>query len=223
MPTKLIRVLLVDDHPVVLRGIAAAFSKTETIDVVGEAHDAVLALRKAKEVRPDVVLMDLEMPHMGGLSLAERFKNDCPGTKVIILTMHDRSECVMRAIQAGARGYVLKTQPAAELISAVERVHQGGTYFNGDMAMLAVAQFVKTQAGEGSNDLSCREREVLLQIAEGLSNKEIACLLGVGTRTIETHRERIMRKLNIHSVAGLTRYAIARGYIVISHAKAAIF
>jgi two-component system nitrate/nitrite response regulator NarL len=126
--------------------------------------------------------------------------------------MHNDSEYVTRILQSGARGYVLKQAPTEELIKAIETIHAGNTYFSQDMARLALNQFVRGH-GEAphTGQISAREREVLIAIAEGLSNKEIACRLGVGVRTIETHRERIMRKLNIHSIAGLTRFAIAKG------------
>jgi two-component system nitrate/nitrite response regulator NarL len=128
--------------------------------------------------------------------------------------MHNDSDYVMRILQSGARGYILKMAPTDELIKAIDTIYAGETYFSHDVARLALNQFVRGP-GEGphAGQISAREREVLIAIAEGLSNKEIACRLGVGVRTIETHRERIMRKLNIHSIAGLTRFAIVKGLV----------
>lgn len=208
-----IKVMVVDDHPIVLRGIACCLAKAANITIVGEARNGTEAIRLAKQCAPDVVLMDLELPNMNGLALADQFRIHAPKSRIIMLTMHHRSEYIMRAIQSGARGYLLKDRSAAELIQAVEKVHAGETCFSGEVAMVAVSQFVRAQASDSPSTLTPREKEVLVQIAEGLSNKEIACILNLGVRTVETHRERIMRKLNIHSIAGLTRYAIAEGYI----------
>jgi two-component system nitrate/nitrite response regulator NarL len=130
--------------------------------------------------------------------------------------MHNHSEYVLRILQSGARGYILKNAPAEDLVRAIESVYAGDTFFSNDVARVALNQFVRG-GGEGPQaiQVSNREREVLVAIAEGLSNKEIACRLGVGVRTVETHRERIMRKLNIHSIAGLTRFAIQKGLICV--------
>jgi DNA-binding NarL/FixJ family response regulator len=126
--------------------------------------------------------------------------------------MHSDTDNVLRILQSGARGFVLKQAPTDELVKAIERINSGETFFSPDVARVAVNQLVRG-GGEGTNQVSNREREVLIAIAEGLSNKEIACRLGVGVRTIETHRERMMRKLNIHSVAGLTKFALAKGLV----------
>jgi DNA-binding NarL/FixJ family response regulator len=129
--------------------------------------------------------------------------------------VHDRSEFILRAIQAGAKGYVLKHSPAQELVDAVGKVAAGECFFSKDVTSVALNHFVKSQQPSTSEELTAREREVLVQIAEGLSNKEIAWLLNIGVRTVETHRERIMRKLSIHSIAGLTRYAITNGLVAV--------
>lgn len=211
---KPIRVLLVDDHPIVRKGLNACLSKQANILVVGEAGDGREALRKAKELAPDIVMMDIDMPHMNGLTATELLRKDLPNVKVLVLSMHTHSDVVMRILQSGARGYVVKEASAEELLRAIETVHAGEPFFSSDVARLALNQFVRG-GGEGPQpgQISNREREVLIAIAEGLSNKEIACRLNVGVRTVETHRERIMRKLNIHSVAGLTRFAIQKGLI----------
>ncbi len=211
---SLIKLLLVDDHPVVRRGIGSCLAQHENVVIVGEAADGVEAVRKTRELMPDIVLMDIDMPKMNGLAVTELLRKELPNVKVLILSMHSNTEFVLRIIQSGARGYVLKEASPEELVRAIETVNRGEAFFSPDVARVALNQFVRGSGdGPESVHLTGREREVLIQIAEGLSNKEIACRLGVGVRTVETHRERIMRKLNIHSVAGLTKFAVAKGYI----------
>ena len=183
--------------------------------IAGEASNGLEALQKTRELLPDVVLMDIEMPHMNGLALTETLQKELPQIKVLILSMHARSEYVYRILESGARGYVLKKAPAEELIRAIETVHSGEAFFSPDVARLALSRFAKgSDAPVSPRDLlTNRGREVLVLIAEGLANKEIASQLGVSVRTVETHREHIMRKLNIHSVAGLTRFALSHGLI----------
>lgn len=211
---KSIRVLVVDDHPVVRQGLASCLAR-HNVQVVGEAANGRDALRRAKELCPDIVLMDLDMPHMSGLAATELLRRESPAAKVVVLSMYTHSEYVLRILQSGARGYVLKEAPTEEMVKAIETVQSGGTFFSSDVARVALNQFVRgNDEDPHTKQVSNREREVLIAIAEGLSNKEIACRLNVGVRTVETHRERIMRKLNIHSIAGLTKYAIQKGLIL---------
>ncbi len=210
---KTIRLLLVDDHPVVRKGIRMCLSRSSNLDIVGEAANGQEALSKTKELNPDMVLMDIDMPKMSGLAVTELLRKERPEVKVLILSMHDNTEYVMRILQSGARGYVLKEASPEELVQAIETVNAGEAFFSPDVARVALNQFVQGADKNADNQLTGREEEVLVQIAEGLSNKEIAARLEVGVRTVETHRERIMRKLNIHSVAGLTKYAIAKGLV----------
>jgi len=209
-----IKLLLADDHPVVRRGIASCLARHQNLQIIGEASDGLETIRRAKELMPDIILMDIDMPHMNGLAVTETLRKELPQVKVLILSMHSNTEYVLRIIQSGARGYILKEASPEELVKAIEIVQSGESFFSSDVARVALNQFVRGN-GEDPNatHLTRREREVLIQIAEGLSNKEIASCLGVGVRTVETHRERIMRKLNIHSVAGLTKYAISKGLI----------
>jgi len=211
---KKIKVLLVDDHPVVRKGLCSCLSNSESIKVVGEASNGAEALKRMKELSPDIMLMDINMPGMDGLAVTEAVRKESPQTKVLVLSMHSNREYVLRIVKAGARGYVLKDAPPDELIRAIETVQGGDAFFSPSVAKIALNQYVsESDHAAPLSRLSDREREVLVHIAEGKSNKEIATLLGIGVRTIETHRERVMRKLDIHSVAGLTKFAIAHGLI----------
>jgi two-component system nitrate/nitrite response regulator NarL len=209
---KKIRILLVDDHPVVRKGLVSCLASKENLKVVGEASNGAEALKLVQELQPDIVLMDVSMPGMDGLEVTEALRKDAPQTRVLVLSMQSNRDPVLRLIKAGARGYVLKDAPTEELVNAIETVHAGEAYFSKPVAQIALNQYI-SDADESKPvaKLSEREREVLALIAEGKSNKEIAMQLGIGVRTTETHRERIMRKLDIHSVAGLTKFAIANG------------
>jgi len=211
---KKIKVLIVDDHPVVRKGLHSCLANREHLKIVGEAADGAEAMLKVKELLPDIVLMDIGMPGMDGLAVTERLRKESPQTKVLVLSMHSTRDYVLRIIKAGARGYVLKDAPTDELVRAIEVVYAGDAFFSPSVARIALNQYVaESDDRDPMSRLSEREREVLVQIAEGKSNKEIAVKLGIGVRTIETHRERTMRKLDIHSVAGLTKFAIAHGMI----------
>ena len=211
---QIIKVLVADDHPVVRKGLQICLAKQKNLKLVGEAIDGDEALRKARELSPDVVLMDISMPGMNGLAVTEVLRKEAPDMKVLILSVHRNKEYIFRVIQAGAHGYVSKEAPPEEVLRAIESVYAGEPHFSEDIKRDALNQFV---IGGGKKppfaQLTSREREVLVHIADGQSNKEIADKLDIGVRTIETHRERIMRRLNIHSVAGLTKYAIANGLI----------
>jgi len=211
---KRIRLLLADDHPVVRRGLVSCLERQAHLAVVGEAADGQEALCKARELQPDVLLTDMDMPHLTGLAVTEALHKELPKIKVLMLSTQTSAEFVLRCAQAGANGYVLKQSSPEEFIQAIETVHAGQSFFSPDVARLALSELVGANGcGVELSALSSREREVLTLIAEGLCNKEIACRLNIGTRTVETHRERLMRKLNIHSIAGLTRFAIAKGLI----------
>ncbi len=210
-----IKVLLVDDHPVVRRGIAACLSRHELIELVGEAADGREALEKARALKPDVVITDVEMPVMNGADLAMALAKELPGTRVLVLSVYHAPGHVLRMVQAGATGYMFKESPPEELIRGIVQVARGEPFFSENVAQIALNQVVRGQIN-GVQSLTGREREVLIRIAEGLSNKEIAGALSLGVRTIETHRERAMRKLDIHSVAGLTKYALSQGWVTLN-------
>jgi two-component system nitrate/nitrite response regulator NarL len=211
---QIIKILVADDHPVVRKGLQTCLAKHGRLKVVGEAADGDEALRKARELSPDVVLMDISMPGMNGLAVTEVLRKEAPEMKVLVLSVHSNKDYIFRVIQAGAHGYVSKEAPPEELVRAIESVYAGEPHFSEDIARAALSEFVSNGGKrEPFSQLTSREREVLVLIAEGKSNKEVANKLNIGVRTIETHRERIMRRLDIHSVAGLTKYAIANGMV----------
>lgn len=213
---KRIRLLLVDDHPVVRRGLRSCLSALEHVTVVDEAVNGLEATEKVKELQPDVVLMDFDMPKMDGLEATKLIRRDFPKTHVLILSVHTKKEYVLQIIRSGAQGYVLKNASVEELVRAIEAVDNGEPFFSPDISQIVLNQYLAesgTEETPAQVTLTNRERQVLAAIAEGLSNKEMASKLGVGVRTIETHRERVMNKLNIHTVAGLTKYAITNGVV----------
>lgn len=184
--------------------------------IVGEAADGPEALKKTQELLPDIVLMDINMPGLNGLEVTQEINRLQLKVKVLILSVFSNKEYVFKIIQAGAHGYVSKEAPPEELLRAIEALGSGNSFFSPEIARAALAQMV-TNGGKTDPcpQLTAREREVLVLIAGGQSNKEIANHLGIGVRTIETHRERIMRRLNIRSVAGLTKFAIINGLITL--------
>ena len=215
-----IKILLVDDHPVVRKGLSSLLATREDLKIVGEAGDGAEAIRKVKQLKPDIVLLDLHMPGMDGLTVTETLRKESPQAKVLVLSMHSQRDSVLRILRAGARGFVLKDAPTDELVRAIQAVEAGDGFFSPSVARAALNQRVAgVDTREPVARLSDREREVLAHIAEGRSNKEIAARLGVGVRTIETHRERTMRKLDIHNVAGLTKFAIAHGLVAMDSEK----
>jgi len=204
-----IRVLLADDHPLVTEGIRSCLETYDHIDVVGEAGTGKEALEKAGELLPDVVLVDINMPELNGLEATELFRERYPDIKLLILSMHDNREYITRAIQYGARGYVLKDVSSKEVVTAIEAVYSGGTYFSSGVSEILLSNLVEKSIGP----LTTREQSVLSMVAEGKSNKHIARELDISLRTVETHRRNVKRKLDVSSTAGLTRYAIERGLI----------
>ena len=210
-----IRVLVADDHTVVREGIRHVLDGEPGFTIVAEAATAAEAVRLAEAEKPDVVLLDITMPGESGLQAAVRIRKLVPETRILILSMHDNPEYVLESVRAGAHGYLLKDSAATELRQAIRAVHQGEEYFSAPIAHRLRAA-VRGQAGElpGPLDvLTGREREVLVGIALGRTNKEIASELGISHRTVETHRESLMRKLGIKTVAGLTKLALETGLV----------
>lgn len=210
---KKIKVLIVDDHPVVRKGLWSCLDARPNLKVVGEAADGTEAILKVCRFSPDVVLVDIHMPGMDGLAVTKALRKQAPKSKVLILSMHSNREAVLPIIKAGARGYVLKDAPPEELVRAIETVQGGGKFFSKPIARIALDRDFDAGKADPMAQLTEREREVLVLIAQGQSNKEVAASLGLGVRTVETHRERVMRRLGIRSIAGLTKFALAHGLV----------
>jgi DNA-binding NarL/FixJ family response regulator len=208
-----IRVLLADDHALVRAGIAALLREISGIEVAGEADDGAEAVALARKLEPDIVLLDIAMQGMGGLEAIGQVTAACPGAKVIILSMHTGEEYVQHALRAGAKGYLIKDSATAELDLAVRCVMRGETYLSPAVSRHLIKGYVK-ESGEASSDpLTPRQREVLKLLAEGKSTKEIAQLLGLSVKTVETFRAQIQERLGIRDLAGLIRYAMRTGLV----------
>ncbi len=208
----MIRVLLADDHVLVREGLRALLAREADMQVVAEAGDGREALQLAREARPDVAALDLSMPLLNGLEAARQIAAWERGPRVILLTVHAEDRYVLEALRAGVRGYVLKKQAAADLVRAIREVSGGGVYLSPGISS-AVVDAVRSPRLVPEDPLTAREREVLQLVAEGKTTKEIAVLLGVSVKTADAHRTRLMQKLDIHDIAGLTRYAIRQGVI----------
>ncbi len=208
MPT---RVLLADDHLIVRQGLKALLER-EGFEVTGQVSNGQEAVQLARELGPDVAVLDFTMPLLNGLDAARDILRDCPRTRVILLTVHTEDHYVLEALRAGIRGYVVKTQAAADLVGAIQDVTRGLVYLSPVVSQTVVQAYIaRTELPH--DPLTPREREVLQLVAEGHTTKEIAQRLGISVKTAETHRTHIMEKLEIHDTAGLVRYAIRRGLI----------
>ena len=205
-----ISVLLADDHLTFSQSLRA-FLEREGFRVVGEAADGREAVRLAKALRPDVAVLDVGMPLLNGVDAAREIQRACPRTRTILLTVHAEDQYVLQAFRGGVRGYVLKKQAVTDLVQAIQEVSGGNVYVSpGVSAAVVEACGAKKYRGDL---LSAREREVLQLVAEGKTTKEIAALLAVSAKTVESHRTRVMRKLDVHETASLVRYAIRLGLI----------
>lgn len=208
----MIRVLLADDHAIVREGLRALLTREADIQVVAEAGDGREALRLSQQARPDVAAMDLSMPLLNGLEAARQMAGWERGPRSILLTMQAEDRYVLEALRAGVRGYVLKKQAGADLVRAIREVAGGGVYLSPGISA-AVIEAIRSPAALPEETLTAREREVLQLVAEGKTTKEISSILGVSVKTADAHRTHLMQKLDIHDIAGLTRYAIRRGLI----------
>jgi DNA-binding NarL/FixJ family response regulator len=211
-----IKVLVVDDHAVVREGIRHVLDSGD-FEVVGEACDGVEALDLADSLAPDVVILDLSMPRMSGLEAATRMRALWPDVRILVLSIHDHEEYVLQSVRAGAQGYLRKDSSPAELREAIRVIHEGGSFFSAPAAR-ALAAALQGEATTGSardrlSSLTSREREVLVEIARGLTNKEIASHFRISVRTVESHRETLMKKLGLRGAASLTRFAIDAGLL----------
>lgn len=209
-----IRVLLADDHKIVREGLRSLLEREPDMDVVAMADNGRAALQLTGELRPEVAVIDIAMPEMNGIEAMRRISAANPGVRILALSMHSARRFVSEALSAGANGYILKDCASEELVRAIRVVAGNETYLSPKISGLIVKDYVKRLPESRSRDkalLSSREREVLQLIAEGRCTKEIAFSLGLSGKTVETHRQQIMRKLDLHSVAKLTRYAIREG------------
>jgi DNA-binding NarL/FixJ family response regulator len=209
-----IRVLLADDHKIVREGLKSLLEKDPDIEVVAMADNGRTAVQLAGELKPDIAVLDIAMPEINGIEATRRISQDYPAIKVLTLSMHSARRFITEALSAGAKGYLLKDCAAEELVRAIHTVAGNETYLSPKVAGLIVKDYLKHSPDSAPSAESCltiREREVLQLIAEGESTKEIAFKIGVSIKTVETHRQQIMKKLNLHSVAELTRYAIREG------------
>jgi DNA-binding NarL/FixJ family response regulator len=204
-------VILADDHQIFRQGLRALLER-ERFDVVGEAPDGREAVQLAERLKPDVVVLDFVMPLLNGLDAATQIQRVSPKTRCILLTMYTEDQYVLEALRAGLRGYVIKTQAAADLVRAIREVLQNGVYLSPGISRTLVDAYLSGTAMP-ADPLTPRERQVLQLVAEGKTTKEVAMVLGLSVKTAETHRTKIMRKLEIHETAGLVRYAIRRGLV----------
>lgn len=202
-----ISLVIVDDHPLVLDGLVSRLERSDQVEVVGLANNGEEAIKLVEHIMPSVVLMDINMPVMNGIEAAEIFKEKFPNVKLLVLSMHNDREYVMNMARSGAKGYVLKSASADEMLMAIKAVHMGGVYFSPDIAKILASQ----PDSYMDDTLSSREQVVLSLLASGLSNKEMARELDISVRTIETHRRNIKTKLDISTTPGLVRYALDNG------------
>ena len=212
-----IRVLIADDHALVREGIAAFLRMNDDIEVVGEASDGIEAIERAGKIRPDIILMDIGMPRLGGLEAMVELKKTDPAVKVIVLTQYDDREYISRFLKAGVSGYLLKKAVGSELVNAIRAVHRGEFYLFSGITSEVVSGYLGKRDEHAGEDLyeklTDREKQVLKLIAEGYSHKEIASCLDISVKTVITHQTNISEKLDIHSRMALAKFAISKGII----------
>jgi two-component system response regulator NreC len=206
-----VRVVLADNHALVRQGVRALLERAG-LEIAGEACDGRDAVQVVAETRPDVAVLDISMPVLNGVDAARAIQQTSPGTRTVLLTRHDEVPYVSEALRAGVKGYVLKNQSAADLVQAIQHVGRGGIYLSPNISRALVDAYLGKAEAE-DDPLTPRERQVLQMVGEGKSTKDVARLLGISTKTAESHRARLMRKLDIHETATLVRYAIRRGLV----------
>jgi len=206
-----IRIILADDHVLVRQGLKSLLER-EKFQVMAEASDGQDAVRLAETHHPDIAIFDISMPTLNGIDAARQLGRSCPKTKAILLTQHEEEQYIHEALEAGVKGYVLKNQVASDLIHAIRQVSKGEFYLSPGISR-AVMEAYRTRAERPAEPLTVRERQVLQLIAEGKSTKDTANVLGISVKTAESHRMRLMQKLDIHETASLVRYAVRRGLI----------
>ena len=214
----MLRVLLADDHGIVRRGLRSLLESQPGIEVVGEASDGLEALKACTDSNPDILILDIAMPRMNGIDVAARVQKLDNPPAVIVLSMHTDESYIIRALAAGARGYLLKEATDEDLLPAIRSVVAGKRFFSPAVTAVLMEDYIRELQAKGLSDsyhlLTDRERQVLQLLAEGRSNKEVAALLDVGVSTVETHRANLMQKLNLHNTAEIVLYAVRKGIIV---------
>jgi DNA-binding NarL/FixJ family response regulator len=213
-----IRVLLAEDHTIVRKGLRSLLEDEEGIEVIGEAEDGREAIKLAEKLHPDIVVMDIAMPGLNGLEATRQLRKLHPEIKILILSVYANEEYVFQTLQAGAEGYLVKKAAPSELILAIKAVHQGNSFLSPSISRTVIDEYIRraeeiSEGDDAFKNLTARETEVLQLIAEGRKTREIAELLYISIKTVETHRAHIMDKLGIHSTAELTQYAISKGII----------
>ncbi len=210
----MIKILLADDHKLLIDGLRPLLERVKNLEVIGVAKNGLEAIELATKHRPDIILLDISMPRLNGLDAAKKILRELPHTKIIMLSMHADRRYIRESLRIGARGYILKESAANEVIKAIEDVQKGEIFFSQSVRETVLHEYIKW-VREGDNlpysPLSLREREVLQLLAEGKSTKDAAGILNISVKTIESHRKQIMDKLELHSIAELTKYAIREG------------
>jgi DNA-binding NarL/FixJ family response regulator len=212
------RIFIADDHEVVRKGLGALLQGEAGWEICGEASDGRTAMEKIRELKPDVSILDIGMPGLNGLEATRQIMKEDPRAKVLILTLHDSDQVVREVLNAGARGFLLKSDAARDLVVAVEALRRDKTYFTSKVAAMVLEGYLKggthsVPVSVGRDRLTPREREVVQLLAEGKSTKEVAVALGLSVKTAETHRSNIMRKLQLHSVSDLVMYAVRNNIV----------
>ncbi len=208
-----IRVLIADDHAILRLGLRSLLETYPDIQVVGEAADGQEAVEQVRLLQPDVVLLDVAMPRMNGLTAARRILEENPEVRIVVLTQYENPEYIKPLLQAGVAAYILKQSADVDLITAIRSVHRGDSFLHPRVAKVLVDAYTSGESGDPYDRLTPREREVLILVAQGLSNRAIGEILQISPKTVDVHRTRMMEKLNLHNVAQVTRYAIRRGLL----------
>ena len=220
---KKIKILIVDDHAIVRQGLHALIEAQEGLEVVAEAENGRDAVQKAHDLVPDVVLMDIAMPILNGIEATRQIKRLNPGVKVLALTMYNDESYIFQILKSGASGYLIKECSASELIAAIRSVNSGNPYFSPVISRKIMDTYLREDGEKNSarepDKLTNREKEVLQLIAEGYTNNEIGGFMKISVKTVETHRAHIMNKLDLHDMAGLIKYAIKKGLVVLDNAR----
>ncbi len=212
------RIVIAEDHTILRQGLCSLLSANEELEVVGEAEDGMSAIRVIKKLEPDLVLLDLNMPKMNGLSVIREIKQCCPQTKILALTMYRKEEYIFEVFKSGGDGYCLKSSGHKDLLAAIKTVMSGKQYVSPEISGMVLDGYLESRSTFKEKTsfelLTQREKEVLKLVGEGYSNKEIADYLCISPKTVEKHRANIMQKLNLHSASALTAYAIDKGLVV---------